>query len=76
MKSLLEVVVEGLSFIFDNLLHMALLGVIHFNLFDAVVSPQVAFEVVGKEINQSFKLLSVVLQIGQYFRNEVVQLLG
>ena len=48
----LEVVVEGLPFVFDDFLDVALFGVVHFDFFDAVVGAQVTLEVVGEEINQ------------------------
>lgn len=44
--------IEGLPFVFDDFLDMALLGVVHLDFFDAVVGAQVALEVVGEEINQ------------------------
>ena len=43
-------VVEGLALILDNFFDMALLVVVDLNLFDAVVGPQIALEVVSEEI--------------------------
>lgn len=47
----LKVTVEGLPLVFDDLLDVALLGVVHFHLSYAVVSAQVALEVVGEKID-------------------------
>ena len=73
--SLLKVAVEHLSLVLDDFLNVALLRVVHLDLLDAVVSPQVALEVVGEEVDQLPQLLSIAFQIGQYFRNKVIQLL-
>lgn len=68
-------VVEGLTLILDDLFHVTLFRMVHFHLFDAVVGSEVAFKVVGKKTDQLSHLFSVFLQIRQYFRYKIVQLL-
>ena len=66
--------IEGLSFIFDNFFDVFLFFVVDLYFFDAVVSSKIVLEVMSEEIDEFFHLFSIVLQVTQYLWNEIIQL--